>query len=584
LPIATLAISTEWSPKTPEPGAIARSEVKFLAFFTLTLCLVTTLPYAAGHLVSVPGTVFTDVLEHGIDSNNYLAYAQQAASGKWLFYNPMTGEPHREVFFNLEWLAIGKMASLFHVSPALAMNIQRLLCLVLMCYGVYWLSTYLLRSVFIRRVTLVAIMAGGGFGWLVALHLLHIRIDSAYFLDLTCPNLFPFYWALKLPHILVSEAFVVLGLCFFLRAEHNQRTRDYVGAGFCYLIAGACRPYGMFYLMAATVLYLTMWCWRSKGLHRAIVLRAVPVWMCVPLLGYYYWIFKLHPVFRWWSLPGELAPAPWLLAFSYGLSALFLVLSAWRLRQGGLGDASRFMICCLVTAIVLAHIRSLLHFAFQFATEILVPLVMIVIIGLEQSITEWKKRGRWAHAGIVALLLVNSFTSIALAGQAVVLVMRGDFRAERQLLDAYSWLDSHSQSRDLVLADFDNSNQIPQYARTSVFCGYINAVRFADKLKALQRFLEPETSNEFREQLIQQNVIQFVLLTAAEEREIAALGEAPFLKEVFRNNAAVIFSVTTPAGDNARLPMARKMNFRPLVNISNSRWPLGYSSLKRRES
>jgi len=32
------------------------------------------LPYAAGHLVSVPGTVFTDVLEHGIDSNNYLAY------------------------------------------------------------------------------------------------------------------------------------------------------------------------------------------------------------------------------------------------------------------------------------------------------------------------------------------------------------------------------------------------------------------------------------------------------------------------------------------------------------------------------
>src|SRR5439155_759219 len=123
-----------------------------------------------------------------------------------------------------------------------------------------------------------------------------------------------------------------------------------------------------------------------------------------------------------------------------------------------------------------------------------------------------RKRGRWAHAGIVALLLVNSFTSIALAGQAVVLVMRGDFRAERQLLDAYSWLNSHSQSRDLVLADFDNSNQIPQYARTSVFCGYINAVRFADKLKALQRFLEPETSNEFREQLIQQNVIQFVLL------------------------------------------------------------------------
>jgi len=60
-------------------------------------------------------------------------------------------------------------------------------------------------------------------------------------------------------------------------------------------------------------------------------------------------------------------------------------------------------------------------------------------------------------------------------------------------------------------------------------------------------------------------------------------GEAPFLKEVFRNNAAVIFSVTTPAGHNARL-LTRKMNFRPLMNISNSRWPLGYSSLKKCES
>src|SRR5207245_11704379 len=75
LPIATLAISTEWSPKIPEPGAIPRSEIKFLAFFTLAVCLATTLPYAAGHLVSVPGTVFTDVLEHGLDSNNYLAYS-----------------------------------------------------------------------------------------------------------------------------------------------------------------------------------------------------------------------------------------------------------------------------------------------------------------------------------------------------------------------------------------------------------------------------------------------------------------------------------------------------------------------------
>src|SRR6266487_15985 len=266
-PKAALSITTARSPKTPKVSTIARSEIKFLAIFTLALCFLTSLPHVVGHLVSFPGTVFTDVLEHSLDSNNYLAYAHQAASGKWLFHNPMTAEPHGEIFFNLEWLAIGKISSLLHVSLAFAMDIQRLLCLVLMCYAVYWLSTFLLHNPFVRGVALVAILAGGGFGWLAALHLLHIPINSSYFLDLTNANLFPFYWALKLPHFLVSESFVVLGLCFFLLAERKRRVHCYIAAGLCYMVSGACRPYDMLFAMAATALYLTLWCCEKNELR-----------------------------------------------------------------------------------------------------------------------------------------------------------------------------------------------------------------------------------------------------------------------------------------------------------------------------
>jgi hypothetical protein len=559
LPKAALAISTTRSPRIPKPGAIARAEFKFLAFFTLALCVVTTLPYVAGHLVSVPGTVFTDVLDHSLDSNNYLAYARQAASGNWLFRNPMTAEPHGKIFFNLEWLAIGKLSSLLHVSLALATNIQRLLCLVLLCFGVYWLSTFLLHSTFVRRVALVATLAGGGFGWLAALHLLHIPINSSYFLDLTNANLFPFYWALKLPHFLVSESFTVLGLCFFLLAERNRCAPYYFGAGLCHMVSGGCRPYDMLFAMAATALYLALWRWENHELRWEIALRGIPIWMCVPLLSYYYWIFQIHPIFRWWGLPGRPAPSAWLLALSFGMSFLCLLFSVWRLRRGGLGEAGRFMLCCLLAAILLAHVHRLLHFSFQFATNILVPLVMIALVGLEKPITEWKQNRSWARPGIIALLLVNSFTSIALAGQAVLLVARGDFRTDSLLLEAYSWLNAHSRANDVILADFDNSNHLPQYTHNSVFCGYVNTVRLDDKLKVLKRFLAPGTSNEFREQLIQQNAIQFVLLTAAEEREIAALGGSPLLKAVFRNNAAVIFSVTTLGqATDARSPKAKK--------------------------
>lgn len=486
-----------------------------------------------------------------MDTNNYLAYARQAASGRWLFRNPMTAEPHSAVLFNFEWLIVGKVSSWLNVSLAAGMNIVRLLCLVLMCCGVYWLSSFLFCSTFIRRVALVASLTAGGYGWLRALRLLHIPIDSSYFLDLTNANLFPFYWALKLPHFLVAESFVVLGLCLFLYAESSRRASHYVTAGFCYMVAGACRPYDMLFLMSATTAFLALWCWNHRELRLRITTRALPILMCVPLLAYYFWIFKIHPIFRWWSNAGNPAPAAWLLAVGYGMTLLFLPFSAWRLRRGGLGDSGSFMLCCLLTAIVFAHAHQLLHFSFQFATNIFVPLVMVVLVGLKKPIANWKENQRWAGVSVVALLAVNSFTSIALTGQAILLATQGDYRTDSHLLEALSWLNAHSDTDDVIFADFDTANLIPQYTHDNVFCGYDNAVHFDDKLTAIQQFLDPQTSNTFREQLIRQNAIEFVLLTGAESQSLATLSNAPFLKEVFRNNAAVIFSVTA-AGQTSR--------------------------------
>ncbi|HTS35252.1 MAG TPA: hypothetical protein VMH04_06245 [Candidatus Solibacter sp.] len=529
------------SSNNPKLGGISRSEIRFVALFTLVLCIVTTVPYVVGHVASFPGTTFDDVLVHSLDTNNYLAYARQAASGSWVFRNPMTNEPHRAVFVNLGWLVLGKIASTLHVSLGLAMGIQRLLCLVLMCAAVYWLSWFLFESVFIRRCALVATMTGGGFGWIVTLHLLHIPINSSYFFDLSNGNLFPFYWALKLPHFLVSESFIVLSFCFFLLAERCRRPWQYAAAGVCYMLAGLCRPYDMLFLMAATTIFLAFCCWENRGLVPGIALRSLPVTMCVPLLGYYYWIFKLHPIFHWWSLPGGGAPPALLLALSFGMSLVLLPIAGWYLLRRPLGNAERFLVCCLLTAIVLSHLHYWLHFSFQFATNIYVALIMLLMAGLQRLIIAWKDRSRAAGAVIVGLLVVNSLTSVALTGQAVVLVKHGDFRTDSELLTAFSWLDAHSQRDDVTLADFAISNEIPAYTHNIVYCGYLNAVNFDFKMKAMQEFFGRETSNGFREQMLRDNQVRFVVLTAAEARDLAPLSGAPFAQEVFRNNAAVIF-------------------------------------------
>ena len=411
-----------------------------------------------------------------------------------------------------------------------------------MCFGVYWLSSFLLQSVFTRRIALVAIMSGGGFGWIAVVHLLHIPLNSSYFLDLTNANLFPFYWALKLPHFLVSESLVVFGLCFFLRAEESARLVDYVLAGLFYMGAGACRPYDMLFAMTATMLYVIVRWYKGNRLGSRTTLQLVPVLMCIFPLGYYFWIFKIHPVFRWWSLPGNPAPSPWFLALGFGMSFLLILTAGWRLRSRSLSSSEKVMLCCFVTASFLAYSHRLFHFSFQFATNILVPMILIGLAGVEGLITDWTQSAKWTRKVIVALLIVNSLTSIALAGQVVVLAAKGDFRTDSKLMEAFGWLDSHSSVNDVVLADFDLSSQIPDYTHTVVFCGYANAVNLRQKLDSLNQFMSPRASNEYRAAFIRQTAARFVLLSTFEEHDLH-LADIPYLSQVFKNDAAVIFLV-----------------------------------------
>ena len=85
---------------------------------------------------------------------------------------------------------------------------------------------------------------------------------------------------------------------------------------------------------------------------------------------------------------------------------------------------------------------------------------------------------------------MNSLTSVALTGQAIVLAAKGDFRISQGQLDAFSRLDHNSRPNDLILADYEISNHLPQYTHDAVFCGYGNTVRYAEKSKAQLAFFE----------------------------------------------------------------------------------------------
>ncbi len=141
-------------------------EFWFPALCAAALVLVTSIPYILGEVLPFPGSHFNHALTFDADFNAYFAFTRQSASGQWLFHNPFTSEPHAPVFFNLEWLALGKLARFLSVSLEAALHIQRVLAIFLLSFAFYWLSSFLLTTVVIRRLVFVFAMLGGGFGWL----------------------------------------------------------------------------------------------------------------------------------------------------------------------------------------------------------------------------------------------------------------------------------------------------------------------------------------------------------------------------------------------------------------------------------
>jgi hypothetical protein len=335
---------------------------------------------------------------------------------------------------------------------------------------------------------------------------------------------------------------VVFGMCSFLRAESRRSTSWYASAGLFYLMAGGCRPYDMIYLMLVTTVYLTWRVGEERSLGN-IFRRLLPVSVCLPFLGYYYWIFKVHSIFRWWTLPGRPAPELWRLLLAFGLTSVLALFAVWKLPRTEISSNSGFMLCGLATAAALSYSYHLFHFAFQFATNILVPAVILIVLFLRTNLLQVRKRS-WGSALIAFFLLVNSFTSIALTGQTTLLAKHGEFQVDAKLLEAYSWLDKHSAAGDVVLADFGNSNMLPQYAHNPVFCGYPNAVRFAEKEKALGLFFSSKTKNVYRQELLRQSSVYFLLLTATEQQQLFEFLHSSSVREIFSNDSVAIFYAT----------------------------------------
>jgi hypothetical protein len=492
---------------------LSASEFRFVAFFALALLLLSSIPYLCGHFLSFPNTRFNEHLSFDPDFNAYFGFMRQAQQGQWLLYNPFTPEPHAPVFFNLEWLLMGKLSALFQISLEASMQWVRVVSLFLLCGSFYWLASLLFPAVLMRRFVLAMAMLGGGFGWLLQIPGLDAPGRIGRFMDLYA-GLHPFFWMIAQPHWLIVQGLALAAFCTFLLAERNGSVKLYVLSGALTTVVGAMRPWDIVYILLGIVFYMmavTTLTWDSIRRHLP---RLIVLLMPMPLLLYYQWLFKSHDLFRWYYIQNVgRGPEPTSLVLGGGAAMLVFLLSLGRLGNFSGKPAARILIpCCALSALALMYSHPLFGNTWQFHQTFLIPALLVAAMTIEPVVEALLKRTRWTYVGIAAFLAGNSLTSFALVKTFTAEVRRGEHRTGQGLLQAFEWLQTNSRPRDVVMANFEISNQIPRYTHNATFCGYaISTVAFDKKTAQVRQFYSSDTDDSFRKRLAAEYSIHYVI-------------------------------------------------------------------------
>ncbi len=529
-------------------------DTRFVALFALGLVLVTGVPYAVGHALDLDReSRFRGNLVLEGDMNAYFAFMRQAAEGDWLFRNTLTAEPHEGAFFNLEWLLAGRTARLLGSSLETAFQIQRVFAAILLCFALHALACRLIRDPAVRRIALATILLGGGFGWTLELTPLSELFRRSEFLDLIA-GVHPFFWVLFSPHFLIAQAGSIVTFVLYLRAEERGTARDYGLAALALLVVGSMRPYDMAFLATTLTVHLALSGLSEPGVRprAALPLRLLPVAASLPLFGYYVWLLKIHPVFRWWGSQTVVPPPlPLSLAVSVGLLAFLLPFRLRWLAELRQRPAPQLLVLsAFVSSLGLLYAYPVLPFTLQFVTSLVIPTGLVVAAAFEERIGAAWRAGGLPRASLLALLAINSLTSLHLLHDATRRVLDGEARTEASFVAAAAWLQQNSEPGDVVMASYRNANRIPRHTHAVPVAGYAYAtVRFREKLNQTNRVFAPRTSDRARREILQKHEVRFLWFSQADRlRTSWEPALSPFLERAYRNEEVTVYRVLDPRG------------------------------------
>jgi len=521
---------------------VTSAEFRWVLLASLAVLLFASLPTLYAWHLADADHLFTGFVYNSEDGNSYIAKMRLGAEGEWLFHLPYTPEEHRGALVYTFYLLLGKIGGGLGLSLVLTYHLARLLLGLFLLLTVYAFAARFTPDLAIRRLAWALVAVGSGLGWLLMLLGL-TPLLGAMPLDFWVPEAFVFLVLYNLPHLALAEGLLLWALLWTLDGFEQGSALPLLQAGLA--AAGMTLVVPFYAGVLAAALGAT---WLALSLSRRRILwrqtgqvALVGAWVA-PLVAYNAWLFTTNPAFREWTAQNTiLSPHP----LHYLLGYLPLLIPA---IPGGVQALRRREREWLLPLAWVLIVPLLLYVPFTLQRRMIagaqVPLALLAAAGL---VGWFRQRTRAWRTWLLAWAAVAALSNVLLVSLSLVETGRRAMPAFRPAgeIAAIDRLARYAAPDDVVLSAYESGNLIPARARLRVFLGHgSETLHHQEKQEAVRRFFDPTTDDRWRQGLLAQYHIAWVLHGPA-ERGLGAWdpAAAPYLTRVYDERGYAIYRV-----------------------------------------
>ena len=517
-----------------------KSLLAFRLSWTPFLVLLTSLPYVVNWLATPAGYHYTWILPpYPEDSFGYMAWAEQAARGAWLFKIKYTALPHAPFLFHPFFLICGWLAALFSCDVGVVFWIAKAVGVILFFSVFYRYLDFLglTPTQSIAASVLIGISSGVG---AVLIWLGLIGPDSIVSADLWMPEISAFWSFLWNPLFPFSLTLFLLSIYWIDRGTREKRSSDFWRSGLSTGLMALVHPYSVPLIFTLVAIVIVA---RTRQSASAFLARYLA--SALPFVIYVALISKLNPlVARHNALGGMKSPnlPGYVLGFGFPL-VLFVI--CFLIEKGRWARQYWIFAVWFLISLVFTYLPFWFQRKLIFGAHI--PLSILGGICCGAIYDRWvdHHRPRWLliGAGFLGATLVATTPAYLLVRQTAEVRSNptSAYYVDNELFEGLRILKERSKPDDIVLASFETSRLIPAFSGNTVFWGHwAMSLDSENRRNWIAHFFDPQSdwADEKRANEFWGSGVRFIFADGSIKK---SLEENPWVWKTILRDATRIF-------------------------------------------